>query len=520
MNGIYEEIRLALHGIWQRRWLALAVAWAVAALGWLVIALIPNSYESKSRILVDQQNMLTTQIGVTEREQRANVERVRQTLASTENLEQVVRQTELADQTATPEQVRALAASLRENVTVTAEQDPTRIGEPGNMFEITATWSSPGLAHQINQKLIDVFVENNLSGNRAQSEQSVEFLDEQIAQRERRLQELEEQRSRFETQVGMQLPGVGTVSQRISQARSELRAVESDLAAAQSSLSAVQGQIAATPPTVETPGAYIPSAGGGPARARLRALESQLADLRARGLRDAHPDIQALQRQIPAARAAAAGEGGGSGGRRVGGGTSANPLYMSLRSMLTDRQAQVAALTARRNQLRAAMEQLNSSDAVNPSALAEQQQLDREYAAVQAQYNDLVADRERVRLRGDVATQTDSNTYRVVNPPSVPTAPVAPNRPLFLALILIAAIAIGIGAAFAKSQLQTTYATARRLGNGTGLPVLGAISEIVRPVEAAIRGRQIRRFAGASVALVGVFALLMAVEFIQRGMAA
>lgn len=515
MNGIYEEIRLALHAIWQRRWLALGVAWAIAVLGWLVVALIPNSYESRARIYVQTQSVLAEQIGITEREQRADLERLRQTLASTGNLEQVVRQTDLAQEATTPEQVRALAARLREKVTVTAEQNPQAIGEAGNMFAITASWGSPGIARQINERLIDVFVEQNLAGSRAEATQSVEFLDRQIADRERRLQQLEERRARFEDQISGLLPGVGTISQRMDQARAELRNIESDLAAAQSSLSAVQSQIAATPASVPVPGGGGGGAAG-PATARLNALQQQLAEAQGRGWTDEHPDIVALRQQIARARSQARGEpSGGSGGASI-----ANPLYMSLRSMLADRQAQVAALSAQRNQLRNALEQLNRRQATDPSSLADQQQLDRDYQALQAQYAELVADRERIRLRGDVAEQADAGQFRVVDPPSVPTAPVAPNRPLLLVLVLVAAIAGGIGAAFAKSQLRTTYATARRLGAATGLPVLGAISEMLRPDEAEHRRRQLRRFAGGAVALVGVFGLLMAVEFIQRGLAA
>ncbi|MBC2777927.1 XrtA system polysaccharide chain length determinant [Parasphingopyxis marina] len=516
MNGIYEEIRIALHAIWQRRWLALAVAWGVAVLGWLVIALIPNSYESRARIYVQQQSVLSNEIGITEREQRGNIERIRQTLASTSNLEQVVRQTDLAQQASTDAQVRALAVQLRENVTVAAQQNPNNFGEPGNTFEISARWGSPGLSQQINQKLIDVFVEANLAGNRAEATQSVEFLDRQISEREARLQEMEAQRSEFESQFNGLLPGVGTLEQRIAQARSELRSVESDLAAANSSLSAVQAQINATPPTTSIPGSYAPSAAG-PATARLNALQQQLADARSRGWTDQHPDVVALESQIARARPQARGEGGG--GRSVGGATASNPLYTSLRSMLADRQAQVAALTARRDQLRGGIEAIDRQRETDPGALAQQLQLDRDYQALQTQYNQLVSDRERVRLRGDVATETEGGTFRVVDPPSMPSAPVAPNRPLFLVLVLVAAIAIGIGTAFAQSQLKTTYSTARRLGNGTGLPVLGAISQIVRPAELELRRQNFRRFAGGTVALVGVFVLLMAVEFIQRGLA-
>jgi len=512
MNGIYEEIRIALHAIWQRRWLALAVAWGVAVLGWLVIALIPNSYTSQARIYIQQETVLSNSVGVTDREQRAAMERIRQTLASTGNLEQVVRETDLANEATTDAQVRSLASQLRQNITVAAQQDPNSYGQAGNMFEISASWDGPSLAQQINQKLIDVFVEENLAGSRAENTQSVEFLDRQITERETRLQQMEERRANFEREFSGSLPGVGTITQRMDQARSEMQNIEGDLAAAQSSLNIVQAQLGGTPATTRVPGTFVP--GGG--NARLNALQAQLADAQARGWTDQHPDVVALRSQISRARS----QGGGGGGRQVGGSTSANPLYTSLRSMLADRQATVAALTARRDQLRAGLELIERQRRTNPGALAEQQQLDRDYLALQTQYNQLVADRERMRLRGEVVTETDSNTFRIVDPPSMPSAPAAPNRPLLLILVLIAAIAAGISAAFAQGQLKTTYPTARRLGTGTGLPVLGAISEIVNPTQNDIRRQNFKRFAAGTIALFGVFGLLMAVEFVQRGLAA
>lgn len=510
MNEIYEEVRIALHAIWKQRWLALAVAWGVAVLGWLVIAMIPNSYTSSARIYVHQETVLSNQVGVTDREQRANIERIRQTLASTGNFELVVRQTDLVQQTSSDAEVRALANQLRENVTVSAQQDPNSFGQPGNMFEISASWDSPALAQQINQKLIDVFIEENLAGTRAEATQSVEFLDRQIAERERVLQEMEERRANFETQFSGLLPGTGTLTNRMNQARAEMRNIEGDLAAAQSSLNTVQAQLGATTPTTNVAGG---GGGAGPATARLNALQAQLADARGRGWTDQHPDVIAMQGQIARARAQARGESG-----RSFGGTAANPLYTSLRSMLADRQAQVAALTARRDQLRAGLEQIEMQRTTNPGALAEQQQLDRDYLALQTQYNQLVADRESVRLRGDVVTETDSNTFRVVNPPSLSTAPAAPNRPLLLIFVLLAAIAVGLGAAFAKGQLTNTYSTARRLGNETGLPVLGVISEVLSPTESEVRRQNLMRFAAAFGALFGVCGILMVAEFIQRGM--
>ena len=58
MNAIVEELRAALWSVWNRRWLALAVAWAICLAGWLAVALFPNTYESRARIFVQLDDVL------------------------------------------------------------------------------------------------------------------------------------------------------------------------------------------------------------------------------------------------------------------------------------------------------------------------------------------------------------------------------------------------------------------------------------------------------------------------------
>ena len=58
MNSLYDEFRVALHSVWTRRWLVLAVAWGICILGWLAIASIPNRYDSRARLLVDVNEIL------------------------------------------------------------------------------------------------------------------------------------------------------------------------------------------------------------------------------------------------------------------------------------------------------------------------------------------------------------------------------------------------------------------------------------------------------------------------------
>lgn len=513
MNGFYDEIRILLHGIWRRRWLALGVGWAVCLVGWLVVSLIPNSYESQARVFVQMQSILPDKTGVTPVERQRDIDRVRQTLTSAVNLERVVRGTDLGVTVASNRDLADKVAVLQKSIKVEAQQD--------NLFRITATASFGGMSDAENakiaqgvvQKLIDIFVAENLAGGRTESARTLRFLDTQLAQREKQLQDTEQKRMLFEQQFMGVLPGIGSIAERMQAARAELSQVESDLIAAQSSLSAVNGQMAGAS---ATSGARAGDGSVGPATARLAQIEAQIADARARGWTDAHPDMVALRNQLGGARTAANGE------RRGGGGVvgAANPLYISLRAMQAEKQSTVAALAARKNQLQRDMNLLMAKQTADPGVMAEQTRINRDYDVLKAQYDKLLEHREQALLRSQAESQADSIIFKVIDPPTSPRAPVSPNRPLLLALALVVGVGTGVAAAFAKSQLRTTYATAQRLERASGLPVIGSITEILTAPEREQRRKKLAWFAGGAGGLVGMFVLLLLVEFIQRGMVA
>ncbi len=518
MNSLYEEIRVALHDIWRRRWLALAVAAAIALLGWLVISGIPNRYESKASVYVQTQALLPDKVGITPGERQRAVESIRQTLLAADNLEKVVRGTDLGRDVTTPRQMADKIMGLRSNIEIVATQD--------NLFEISASSGSGGLSNAENaklaqaivQKVLDLFVEGNLAGGRVETTQTLRFLDAQLVAREQQLREAEAKRVAFEQKYLGILPGLGggTVTQRMDSARSELAQVDSNLMSAQGALAALNGQMASTSPTVSTPGAYLPGGGGG-ASARASALEAQIAEAQSRGWTESHPDMAALRSQLARARAAAASEGG----PRMSAGTSAaNPMYITLRSMQAEKQATVAALSARRAQLQAEMAQFATKQVEEPGVAAEQARLTRDYEVLKAQYDKLLADREDVRLRGSVQSETNTMQFRVIEPPLAPRAPVAPNRPLLLTLVLLAGLTAGAGVAFGLSQIKATYATAGRLERASGMPVIGSISEFLAGPDRENAKLKLRYFFGCSAALLAAWGLLLIVEFAQRSMVA
>jgi polysaccharide biosynthesis transport protein len=505
MAGLYDELLILLHGIWNRRWIALAVAWGICMLGWLGVALIPNSYQSKARVYVNTQSLLEDKMGITQVQSQQDLDRVRSTLASAENLEKVVRGTDLSQSVSGPRDIAAKITKLRENITVLAQADPS-------MIDISAISNDSSLsdganariAQQVVQKLIDIFQEENLSGDRNETKQSLAFLDQQIAARGKQLEAADQRRVEFAQRYVGLLPGAGSISQRMDAARMEVNTIDSQLVQAQSALSAMNGQLAGTPQTLPGVGAS-----GGPSA--LSQAQSNLASMKARGWTDNHPDVIAARREVDALRK--------TGGSASGGGSTPNPAYLSIKSMQAERAATVQALQTRKAQLQSDLNAMMARQVDEPGIASEQEKLDRDYEVLKTQYDKLLADREEIRLRGEVKTETGSVQFRVIQPPSTPTAPTAPNRPLLLLGVLVLGIGAGVGVAFALGQLRGSFSTAARLEKALGLPVAGSISQLRSTAQVALEKQRLKWFAGASGGLAAVCLLLIAVEFVQRGMA-
>jgi polysaccharide chain length determinant protein (PEP-CTERM system associated) len=507
MDGLYDQLRLALHQVWRRRWLAMAVAWGICVLGWLVIALIPSSYEAKARLFVEMQSILPNQIGITPDERNNQLLRLKQTLTSNENLVRVVRRTDLNSLVASERDLSGVVARLRSRITVTAQ--------PDGGIEIKASSNISGFSNGQNartaaatvQGLIDLFVEQNLSGDRRETGQSLQFYDEELRRREVALQQAEQHRLEFEQRFMGVLPGAGSISDRMSAAQVELANLEQQIAAASGALNSMRAQLAATPQSIPGLGGEANSTASG----QIAALEGQINRNLAQGWTESHPDIVSARAQIARLRPFAARE------RRDGNtGGMSNPNYVSLRAMMAEREAALAAATARRNQLQSDLAQLTSRQSTQPGLAAEQTRLTRDYDVLKQQYDQLLANREQVRLRSDVQARTSPLTIQVVEPPSVPSVPAAPNRPIFLTAVLILGLGAGLAAAFVAGQLQTTFPTQRKLAEVTGLPVLGTVSEVLTAPARARRRQRLIWLGGAGAALAASWAVLILVEFWQR----
>ena len=498
MNELFDEVRAALYAAWSRKWLALGVAWGVCLAGWLFVASIPNTYESRAKIFVQLDDVLSKQIGIAGSDM-TDIARVRQRLSSASTLGQVIESTKLGENINSPRAMEGAITSLAENVKVRSEED--------NLFEITAQMGrsdytdaeNAKLAQDVVLKLLEIFRQANVEGTRGEVSDAVALLDQQLDLRAKDLEAAEARRTAFEAEHPELIGGSAAISSKLQQARTEMRGVEADIAGAQSALAAINGQLAGTPQTLSG------GAGGGSA---LEQAEAQVAQLRARGLKNNHPDMQVALRQLQLLRQS--GGGGSAGGMP-------NPAYSSLVSIRAERQANVQALLARKAALQADISMMIADQASEPGLAAEAQRIGRDYEVLKNKYDELLQDREEMELRSQVESERSSFRFDIIDAPGVSSRPAAPNRPLLLLVVAVLGAGAGLGSAIALTMLRSTFSTSAGLAKAIGLPVIGTISRSVPPIRKAAEDRQLRLFYAGTGALGGLLVILLGLEFVQVG---
>src|SRR5688572_28256040 len=128
-------------------------------------------------MFVQLDDMLADQIGIGSDSRKQDVERMRQTLVSSTNLEKIVRSTKLGETVTTPGQMERAVASLAKDIKLICDEK--------NVCTITAVsgrsdfsdGENAQLAQDIALRLIDIARETNLGGSRGEMRETIEFLD-------------------------------------------------------------------------------------------------------------------------------------------------------------------------------------------------------------------------------------------------------------------------------------------------------------------------------------------------------
>ncbi|HVC54902.1 MAG TPA: XrtA system polysaccharide chain length determinant [Stellaceae bacterium] len=486
MERWYPMIAQPLATAWRWRWALVAVTWGVCLVGWVAVAVIPNSYESDARLYVDADAVLTPLLRglAVDTAASGQIEVMQKTLLSRPNLERLIGMTDLELQATNPEERERLVRRLAGAIKVQSQDR--------NIFTISYRNASPRLAHDVVAALLSIFMEEASRTNRSDMKNAQQFLSQQIASYETQLRTAEQRRADFRRKYLDILPleNNGGFS-RLDNARADVQNLGAQLHDATAKLTAVQQQVRITPPLLGS------DAAGAAQNGQLVAAERHLADLQSM-YTDQNPDVIIARRLVASLRASATRHPAAA----VGGRAIPNPLYAQLHLQLIDSEAAVASLRGRLDTARKDRQRLEALARAAPGVEAQYQNLDRDYNVIRKNYEELLARRESSNITKAADTSADQVKLRVIDPPTVPVIPIAPNRILLISIVLVA----GLGAAGAcgvlLGQLDQSINDVGQLRD-FGVPVLGGISMVSAP--------RLRTYYPQAAALTAAVVVLIAI---------
>jgi len=481
MDELLQQAWTILRGMWQRRWIGLAVAWVVGVGGAVVLLRIADRYEATARVYVDTQSVLRPLMaGMTVQpnlEQRISL--LARTLITRPNLEKLMRSTDLDLLASTSREREALLDGLAREIKLSTDGRD-------NIYLVSYRDPDPERAKRVVQNLVTMFVESGLGGKRSDAESARRFIEEQIKIYEKKLEEAENRLKEFRLKNMAVTGGAGqdyfarmtALNEELSKVRLEVRAAEQSRDALKHELEGEDSMLLPDTPAAGAPLSVVPELD-----ARIDAQKRQLDEL-LRRYTDLHPDVQGTRRliaqleeqkkqDIEAIRKAAAAR------PAVRSSAGTNPVFQQLRVSLAEAEANVASLHARAGELSSRVDQLRASAARVPQIEAEMAQLNRDYEVLRRNYDQLVQRRESASISEDVDASAQNAQFRLIDPPRASEKAVFPNRLALVPLALAVALGAGVFASFAASQIVPTVQDGRVLRTISNRPVLGSVSLLI-----------------------------------------
>jgi polysaccharide biosynthesis transport protein len=526
MNSFYDQLFSLFYLIWRKRWYALTAVWSVCLIGWGVVALVPNQFEATARIFVQPNRSIAILTGEQNNNAFRQVDTIKKTLVNRSNLEKVIRRTDLDLTVEDDSEMEKLIDTLVENIALKSQGEDLFTVSYVSKDRKLSDQENANLSKRVVQNLINLFLEDNMKGDREQLNSVIRAVDEQLGDLKTRLEEAEKSKADFERANYGNLPGAGNFATRLEQARVEYNNSEQRVAELSSARGALAANLSSIPPTVEGQSTILMMPGGdtradpGSTAGRIEVMERQVSQYFAQGLTESHPDVVIAKSQLTQLRQQLSIEQKTQ--KKAGMPTvprMANPLYTQVRFQLSQKDAELAAARSSYSRLAGEIAMLSGKTEASPGLEADRAKINRDYDTIKSTYEDLLRKREKAYQNLKSETSTEPLTIRVIDSPEVPLKPVAPNRPLLISMVLLAGSLLGLTIAFVMSQAHTTYMDVTRLREAVNLQVLGSITSISSEQQRNQGKTWLLVFLGALIGLMIVYAGLMTIEIFRSAQA-
>jgi protein tyrosine kinase modulator len=470
--------------IFRRRWLSVLVPAILGpALAYAVSLQLPSRYTSQTLVLVEGQTVPDTFVKpVITKDWDARMGTIQEQILSRTRLQPIIERFALFGREAVREPMEDLVDRMRKAIAVTPVKSMVSTRE-GNMpgFYVAVTLDNPRTAQQVCTEITSMFIDENLRQREQSARGTTNFLQSQLQDAKRNLDEQDAKLAEFkrkymgslpdETQTNLNL--LNTLSAQLEVVTQSLNRAQVDKAYAESLLvqqtAAWESVKHGTTPRPET------------LEQQLTAMENELVALQAR-YTSGHPDVIKLKTAIAElkekARRSPKPTKEPSAERDQEVSITEPPEIQQLRSQLRSHEEAIRGYIRQQLQLQQQIKLYESRVQLSPVVEQQYRETIRDYQTALDFYNELLRKKDQSEMATDLERRQQGEQFRVMDPANLPEKPSFPNRPLFAGAGLGGGLALGIALVLLLEMRDKALRTERDIEFFLKLPTLAMVSSI------------------------------------------
>ncbi len=514
VNDEPEVVRLGWRDHWailvRRRWWLMGPLFVCGLGGFAVARLWPRLYRSEALILVEQQTVPAQYITpnvTTDAQDR--LRSMTQQILSRTRLTRLIEQFNLYPRDRAHMIMDDLVEKMRKEIKI----DPGKAGRSGQLtaFTISFAAESPRLAQQITDQLTSILLEQSKAGPGQASEGTTSFLENQLEEARKDLDEKEQRQRQFKMQYLGELPEQEQSNlQILNSLETQLHSTSDALTRAQQDriyLESARNEHVAAPQKTAQSSAQASADGGSQtaaADAALSNLREQLTQLEAK-YTPQHPDIirlkdeiaewESLKEHVDVPPASAAPSPNSASDQPKG------QASIEIESRLKGNATEIAGYRKDMADLQHRITDLQSRLSLTPVREQQLSEVDRDYENARASYQSLLSKKLESELATNLEKRQQGQQLRVLDAASLPRKASEPNPTLVSISGWLVGLGLGIGLMVVRERMLGVLVSEADVNSCTHLPVLVRIPVLRSQREHATR-RWLRALEVCAVAVL------------------
>ena len=512
--NVFGELKLAdyLEIAGRRKWWIILSALGMVIASTVVAQRLRNVYRAETTILVDSSQVPYNYVApVVSTDISARLTTLQQQVLSPTRLKKLVEAEGLYPDANSQRTEDDVVQSIQKAITV-------EVVNPGGgkmgAFRIAYSSNRRDEVARIANHIAQMFIEENLKAREEQTSGTAQFLEDQMSDTKRRLDETDAQLQAIKSHNVLDTPESKPYHlEALANLRGQVQNIQDKISQDQRDKAILESMLLSggAAPTVDVDSAEAGS-GLSPDEAQLQRLESKLAELRTR-YGPAHPEVRRTQSEIDQLKKKIASTPAGTVSAE-----SLKPAIQPTKALPRNPvvQAQIAKLDEEIKDLTASLPALQRQMDFHTSKLAEMPAFEQKISRLQQdndslkkEYASLLDKKQAADLSYALEIRQKAERFVVLDAAQTPQKPAAPNRPLLSFAGLMAGVLFGVALAAVVEMNDETVRTENEAARIVGRPVLSGIPRLVSDQEKKVkRLRTIGMIAGTVVGSAAMGLLL------------